>query len=1212
MNIRIIFIFILSIILFTSYGNVYAQSVKKNSADSAKAARAHIDSINNARKKATEDKIKSRKAALDSIKAAREHAMDSATAAREHKADSIKASREKKTDSIAKARKRVTDSVARIKKYKESKKYRDSVTRAKNAKTKAVTDKRQARIDSIQEMRKHVSDSVTKVRTARTDSIRKRQKNRTDSLEKVKKYKASKRYTDSVTLVRRHRSDSIKALQKNFRDSVAAVRKKSLDSTKKVRTRILDSTKTARLKIMDSIKAVRKAKTDSLAKKKENKEKLAKANEKKKLDALKLKIDLKQKKEREAWSNKTMLKKNWGPKRRLTQNSFTHYNYYFNANRKMEEAELNMRRVSKDNLDSLIGLFPYDPNKDSSLFASDMDSIIRKVSVGIQIHDPRIKWANDMYLLLGQAYYYKGNYENAATSFRYIIASDQKSKNKKGNGKSSYSSYKSKTSSSIVEKKKRSKLAFLQHKSVHNDAILWLARTYNTAGQIENGESVLSLLEYEEDLPENLVGRLHIEKAFAYLKLRNYTEASKRLSLAIDDDYLPNWLKLRVAILNGQILMNTGEYLAASESFEKAIDLYPKIDMDFYARKQIAACKLLAGQSMAEAVPPLKKLLKDAKYSSQFDQVYYVLGSLSAKSGNKEEAIDYFTKSTKAPKASKKQKALSFAALGDVYYSSGKYANAKSSYDSASKYSSGSKDKAIAAAVQRSSGLKEVSGPLATIREQDSLLQLASLSKKDQQAAARKYLRDMEKRRQDSIFNAENASTVSAGETESDKPSEGPAWYFSNPTLLSQGSADFKRKWGNRPLTDNWRRASGQPLAGGAKSENGAEDDGEEDGVEKGDNGLPTEESLLARIPNTPEKKELAQKIQQKAYIMLAKAYTDQLEDYNEAINTLDTLNKRFPAHTQKEEELYLRYRIALKQNKLDKAKQYSDELLKKYPKSQYVNALKPKVSESKATDENTTEVAKYFDQTYDLLMKHQYTEVLMRTEAAKTKFSNPVYAKRFQLTEAMAYAGSGNFDVADSLTAGFIKNNPSDSLTDWAKIVKAYIKDMKTGGKPSWYKEGAAPPPSATAAKKETAAPAAPATPDVEPPPAIPEAPKVYTYQSDSEHYFIAVLGGLDSRTLGFKRAIRSFDSLKFADASLDVLIDMYSMSQVVVQVRKFSNAANAKTYLNEFINSGPLSRYQPGEISTYIISANNYKKMFADKSVDAYKAFYSGYYNK
>jgi TolA-binding protein len=90
-----------------------------------------------------------------------------------------------------------------------------------------------------------------------------------------------------------------------------------------------------------------------------------------------------------------------------------------------------------------------------------MDSIIRKVSVGIQIHDPRIKWSNDMYLLLGQAFYYKGNYDNAATAFRYIIASDQKSKNKKGKSANSYT--KSKGAPSIVEKKKKSKLSFLHY-----------------------------------------------------------------------------------------------------------------------------------------------------------------------------------------------------------------------------------------------------------------------------------------------------------------------------------------------------------------------------------------------------------------------------------------------------------------------------------------------------------------------------------------------------------------------------------------------------------------------------------------------------------------------------------------------------------------------------------------------------------------------------
>jgi hypothetical protein len=83
LNIRLILAFILSILLFTNNGVLYAQSVKKNSADSVRAARARIDSINLARKKAAEDKIKSRKIAIDSVKAARERALDSATAARE-------------------------------------------------------------------------------------------------------------------------------------------------------------------------------------------------------------------------------------------------------------------------------------------------------------------------------------------------------------------------------------------------------------------------------------------------------------------------------------------------------------------------------------------------------------------------------------------------------------------------------------------------------------------------------------------------------------------------------------------------------------------------------------------------------------------------------------------------------------------------------------------------------------------------------------------------------------------------------------------------------------------------------------------------------------------------------------------------------------------------------------------------------------------------
>lgn len=1208
MRLRIVSILILILALISGTG-AFAQTAKDKKA-AEKKARARTDSISKARKIKQETLAKARQKALDSAKAVRTHAMDSAADARQRKADSIASVRNRKTDSIARVRKKKTDSTAAVTKYRNSKKYQDSVAKSKNAKTKALTDARQARTDSIKQARQHITDSTAAARKERTDSIKLVQKKRTDSLAKVKKYKSSKRYTDSVALFKRHKSDSIKAVQKDYRDSIAAIRKHTMDSAKLARTKVLDSAKLVRKKKTDSMAAARKVKTDSLTKKKDAKDKLAKANEKKKQEALKLKLELQLKQKREAWSNQTMLKKNWGPKRRFFQNSFTHYNYYFNANRKMEEAEMNMRRANKDNYDSVIDLFPFDPNKDSTLLAADMDSIVHKVSVGIQIHDPRIKWGNDMYLLLGQAYYYKGNYDHAGTAFRYIIANDQKSK-AKGKGTS-----RSKPAPSIVDKKQKSKIAFWQHKSVHNDAILWLARTYTTAGQIENGESVLSLLEFDSDLPSNLTGRLAVEKAFGYLKTQNFAEASQQLDIAREDNNLPAWLRTRIAFLNGQLHQNNGEHEIAAENFEAVLNYFPKIEMDFYARKYIAENRLMAGNDVEQATGPLKKILKDAKYVNYYDQVYYVLGKISVTAGRNSDAVTYFSKSATTPKSTKKQKALSFAALGDVYYATANYAYAKAAYDSAAKYTGNSKDKALAGIAQRNVGLAEISGPANTIRDIDSMLALAALSKKEQQQVARRYIRDLEKKRQDSITKAEEAgaAAVAAEANEEDKGNSN--WYFGNPSLMSQGSAEFKRKWGNRALTDNWRRAAAAPLAGGKQSAStpGEDDDDEEDddtdtenGIAKTKDGLPTEQSLLAKVPNTQQQKELNYKIQQKAYILLAKAYLKQLDDYNRALHTLDTLNQRYPAHTQKEEELYLRYQIAVRQNQLDKAQGYATELLAKFPTSQYAKLLQPGKSESKLAGDNALDVANYFDETYEMLMRHQYTETQLRAAMAKKKYEHPVYRRRFEVVEAMAYAGMGNFIMADSVISQFIKTNPADSLTDWAKSVKNYIAEVKNGGKPSWYKDGPMPVPNTVVKKEEKPASKPAVTPALPPPPAIPDAPASYSYKADSPHYCIIVMPGLDGRTAGFKKAVRDFDSLKYASSNLELLIDFYKMKETVFIVKGFNDAQTAKAYMSALATSKAITAYPPEDLGMFIISAQNYKKMFVEKDSEGYRAFYN-----
>ncbi len=1179
MNFRIILLFILGFFIFNSLA--YTRTPKRivyRDDDAVPDSTAH-KTVNQ-----------------DSLRQARVNIADSIKELRARSSDSLKAARKQKTDSTIAVRKHFTDSTAAVRKFRSSKHYTDSVTHARNTKMNALKTSRQAHADSVKDARKKITDSLTAIRKSRTDSIRIIQKRRSDSLAVIKKYRSSKRYTDSVSFVRHERMDSIATAQQAFRDSVATVRKHSLDSTKTARKHVMDSVKTVRTKYLDSVKIVRKARADSFAKVKADKEKLAKINEKKKADATKLKLELKMKQKHEKWTNKSMLKKKWSPVRRATQNSFTHYNYYYNANKKMDEALLNMQRTKKENYDSLIGLYPYDPNRDSSLLKADMDSIVHKVSVAIQIHDPRVKWSNDLYLLLGEAYYYKGNYDNASIAFRYIISADEAAKKKAA---AAAGKTHSKEEPSIVEEENKSRFDFLRHKSVHNESILWLARTFTESHQPENAESIMSLLESDTKLPEDLKGRLAIERAFVFLEEKNPVEASTQLAIAADDPNLQVWLRMRAAFLNGQLLQNMGDYTGAVASFEHVLTFFPKLEMDFYTRKFIAFDKLQSGGDVADAMRPLKKVLNDAKYVSYYDQVYFVLGQLAVKANEPDDAIKYLSKSATSPKATKKQKSLSFAALGDVYYSTSKYGYAKVAYDSAAKYASSSKDSVITNAIQRSKGLAEISGPAQVIHDQDSLMALSALSKKEQVAAVRRYLRFLQQQMEDSIQNAQNAgANAAAPQDQSVETSDYANWYFSNPAQIEQGIADFKRKWGNRTLTDNWRRGSSGSLAN-----SGSDDDNDGEGGANL-NGLPSEESLLAKIPNSPQQKQFSAKMEERAYMLLAKAYVKQLSDYAQAIKTLDTMDARFPDNGQQEEALYLRYQIAMKQSQFDKAQLYSEQLLSKFPHSEYATILKPKQSEARRAP-TTGPVAPYFDETYSMIMQHQYTDALLRINTARQEYDDPTYKKRFQVAEAMSYAGMGNFSVADSLIGGFLRANQGDTLVAWASTVQEYIKEVRNGGKPSWYKDW---PPKEEEIKSivKNAKPVKKYQPPPPPPPP-PPVPANYAYAADSAHYCIIVLPGVDSRTAGLKRAINKFDSANFRGDNLSMLLDLYTIDQGVLVIQQFKNADLAVKYMDSLKTSATaFSAYKPEEIQVTIISKENYRKMYADKTVTPYVTFY------
>ena len=1135
-----------------------------------------------------------------------------------------KTNAQKKIDSIKKVeKKRISDSLLTIKKYKKSHHYKDSVARA--IRTRKATERaiEEAKDDSIKKVKQLEEEKAKpKKPLSKADSIKQEQAKKKEAIEKAKKYKTSKRFEDSVTIRKRNKEDSLKNAQQSRKDSLTNARKSVTDALAKDRKHVADSIKRVRTRALDSIKRIRTRKADSLAKAKSSKNNQFKAKEKQieKKKALALELKIKQK--REAFSNKNMLKKRWSAIRRLTQNSFTHYNYFYNANRKMEEAEDNMlRNIKKEQYDSLLWLYPFNPDKDSSLLSGDMDSIIRKVSVGVQIHDPRVKWANDMFLLMGQAYYYKGNYDNAAATFRYIISYDEEVKSMAPKTKTT-STYKKKPTPkqqiSIVEDEKKG-LDFLKHRSVHNDAILWLARTYTQWNLPENAGAVIALLESDPKLPEDLKGKIAEVKAFMYLKDDNVLAASPQLEVMIEDDNLPNWLRMRAAFINGQIMQTDKKYAKAALNFDRCLDFFPNLEMDFYARKLVAYNTLMAGNDVGDGMKPLKRVLDDHKYNTYHDQVYFVLGKLAAKAGKNDDAIQYLNKSTEMPKATKKQKALSFAALGDVYYSLGNYGSAKNAYDSCNKYAGAAmSDSSIIAAIARSKGLAEISVPANIIREQDSLLDLANSSKKEQLKAVKDLIKQLERKRQDSILKAADDLVAGDGKDDKDASDAGStsSWYFANKNLMQQGSAEFKRKWGTRPLVDNWRRGAGAASASAIGGGGGVAEGTTEAEPEADSTGLPTEASLLAKIPNTPEQQRQAHLMIQKAYMQLAKGYYNQLEDYNKSAETLDTLDRRYANHNYKEDELYLRYQIAMRLNNLDKAKEYSAALLSSFPTSEYAAILKPKGDDNDAaskTIDGQTVVA-YYDETYNMILAHQYPEALKRIATAKATCKHTTFLKRFAIAEALCYGGQGKYDNADSLLSGFIKSNPSDSLVGWANDMVEYIKDVRKNGVPSWYNDKQYADmynvKRKTVPKVEDIKPKKVEKPKVVRPADVPE---LYSYKPEEPHSAIIILPGLDSRLAPLKVAIQDYNKmLGLVDTAAMIYIDMYGVNQTIVRIGSFANATDAMAYIDTLVAGEVLAKYSGSETKNYIISDQNYKKMYFELKPAPYQSFYKSYYVK
>ncbi len=100
------------------------------------------------------------------------------------------------------------------------------------------------------------------------------------------------------------------------------------------------------------------------------------------------------------------------------QDLSSRFNRYFNAKLQYMEAINSLENNGAENYDELLPVYTFQSG-DGTGVSGNTDAIIKKTSLAIQMK-PNSKWVDDCFVLLGKAYYLKGDTDEAKTSFEYV------------------------------------------------------------------------------------------------------------------------------------------------------------------------------------------------------------------------------------------------------------------------------------------------------------------------------------------------------------------------------------------------------------------------------------------------------------------------------------------------------------------------------------------------------------------------------------------------------------------------------------------------------------------------------------------------------------------------------------------------------------------------------------------------------------------------
>jgi tetratricopeptide (TPR) repeat protein len=889
---------------------------------------------------------------------------------------------------------------------------------------------------------------------------------------------------------------------------------------------------------------------------------------------------------------------------RSIQNLTARYNYIYNANVIITTHQQELTENHRENYDQILPVY-LGPEIDSSFIVKDaaggkgIDDVIKKAKV-IILEKTYSNYLDEAYILLGKAQFYKGNYFNAAEYFSYTT------KNYRQNTKS------------------------------YTEALNWKARSLMQVRRLSEAGSLLDTLAYTiAGLKKNTAEPLATLAQMAIYQ-HKYPEAIFFLKDAIKaSSNNPN--KIRWTYILAQLSEQ-------QKNFENALLYYRKVEksnapfeMYFNANLNRIKINALTGGKRLNRQDELLRLLKDDKNTDYNDQVYYQIAESLTADGDFEKAKKYYNLSIQKSEKNQYQKGLSYLKMADLNFKHiHNYLNAKLYYDSAVN-TLPKNYPGYDIILKKNQNLEYLTQRYQIISKEDTLQAIARLPESDRKAKI------------EAIFNPVVATVTGVQnnvvsnpygfETSTrNKPQSTSTFYFSNSGAVSSGYSDFKRKWGNRKLDDNWRqsiRSSAQTTTQDiAKNMTEGAIPQDNQAIQTGPDKTALIKEYTDAVPTTPE---LIAKSNQKiidAYYDIASFYLQELNDPEEAEEVYQILLHRFPNNNHLAASYYSLFLIA-KNKDVARSNAYKNKVLKEYPNSIYAKTILDPSFSLKQTELEIT-VNKQYNETFEHYQKRDFPGVIQKVvEVLQTNKDNYL-SPQFAYLKAIAIGRTNN---VDSLLTAF--NGITTSYQD-DRIITPLVKEHITyiNGHMAEFKSRSIALPDSDpnepllqvkqpiaspvktqlpvvntqpSKKEEIIAAVVPVVPIVEKtnqPVSPVKVPSIFSTTASTNYYYVIDVEDASLTLSSSRFGIGQFNRGNYSESGLKHQLKEFDNDQLIY-VGNFSNFDDAKAYAEGITPLlGRIMKVPANIYKGFIISKENFDKLTSKDLLNKYLEFYKNNY--